>query len=233
MPTSVLVPPMSNEIRSGNPARAPAVAAPATPAAGPDANSRTGKRSATAAGTTPPLLWTTSTGAAIPAASSRRRSSRKCSRIRGIAYALSTAVLVRSHSPYSREISVDSEPPISGHASPTRAPISSSWALLTKLLISATASTSAPALTSSRTTPATSSRSSGVSTCPRASTRSCTSQRSSRATSGLGFWKNRLNTSSPRSLRASSRTSRNPAVVTSPTRAPFRSTSVFVARVVP
>lgn len=65
-----VVPPMSNEIASAN----PAPAAASTPAAGPDSIVATARLAARSAEITPPLDSITCTGARIPISASRSRS---------------------------------------------------------------------------------------------------------------------------------------------------------------
>ncbi len=68
-----VVPPMSNEIASANPADAASEAAASTPAAGPDSIVATARLAARSAETTPPPDSMTCTGARIPTSARRSR----------------------------------------------------------------------------------------------------------------------------------------------------------------
>ena len=92
-------------------------------------------------------------------------------------------------------------------------------------------SASAPAARSASAARRTASSSSGTTTCPSASMRSGTSRRSSRGISGSNVPLSPYGVGRVR--RPSSSTSRKPRVVMSPATAPLRSSSAFVAVVVP
>src|SRR2546421_3580132 len=216
--TSVLVPPMSSVITSGNPA-AMAAAAPAwTPPAGPDSSSVAGLAAAWSIGTRPPADVITRTSSAMVA--SRARYSRQV----GPRWALTTVVTVRSYSRNSGETSLERHTGTPAEA--RRVARSRSWESSRSACSRQTASASTPPGTAG------SSGDSGSSWAPVASRRPDTSSRSWRGTRGSGRstdW----SYSAGRSWRAISITSAKPAVVTSATLAPRRSSSALVATVVP
>ena len=71
IPAFAVVPPMSNEMTSSNPAVCPTIPAAMTPAAPPDSTVSTGWRAARAADITPPLDSMISTGQVMPSSVSR------------------------------------------------------------------------------------------------------------------------------------------------------------------
>ena len=227
-----VVPPMSNEIAFAMPSRCATPSAATTPAAGPDSSASTGRCPVSSAVITPPDDCMIVSGASIPARSSPLRIPATYSRISGRTYALTTVVAERSYSRCSRRISLDSETATPGSSARRISPSCSSWSAKRYECSRQTATDSTPSAASRAATSRASSGSSARSTVPSAVTRSFTSYRRRRGTSGSGLRQNGSYMCGMRSRRSSS-TSRNPAVVTSAVSAPRRSSTAFVATVVP
>src|SRR3984957_19374880 len=105
METSVEVPPMSKVMKRSVPNARARLAAPITPAAGPDRIVRTGSARARSAPIALPLDCMTRRRAGL------RQVSRffRCDDIRGATYALTTAVEKRSYSRYSARIRCETD----------------------------------------------------------------------------------------------------------------------------
>ena len=144
------------------------------------------------------------------------------------------AVSARSYSRNSGSTSDESVMGKPGYSRSTISPIWRSCAPFTYELIRATVRVSTPDSTRSRTTLSTCSTSTGTIDSPRASIRSTASRVSASEAGGSGLIMMIHPASGPGVCeRARCRICWKPTVVISPTRAPFDSSTAFVATVVP
>ena len=144
------------------------------------------------------------------------------------------AVSVRSYSRNSGSTSEESVTGKPGYSRSTISPIVCSWAPDTYELTSPTVRDSTPDSTRSRTISSTWASSTGTTVEPRASIRSTASRVSDRRAGGSGLIMMIQPASGPGVCeRARWRICLKPCVVISPTRAPFDSSTAFVATVVP
>ena len=176
--TSVDVPPMSNVISRSYPAISPTARAPTTPAAGPDRIVRTASCRAVVAAIVPPFDCMMLRRVPASSASSVVR----YLAISGVTYALTTVVLQRSNSRYSRSTWCETETVKPAAASTSAARCSCDGFRYECRKQTATAST--PAARKSAMARSTASASIGVSTVPSAAMRSLTPRVSAGSTSG-------------------------------------------------